>query len=437
MKGFHILRIPLLLITLCPLLQACANTAPADNTYIVELQGGSITINEPDIPTIDSIDVFSQIPLEPVEPELEEYDIHLMALGDNLIHMGVIYSGKKDDGTFDFSFLFNGITEFIDTADIRVINQETIMAGNHLGFSGYPHFNSPTEVGDAIANAGFQVVLQATNHAADQTISGIDSCISFWETHPEVMLAGIHSPDSTSNDIQLLTVKDKTFAILNYTYGPNYGLAPVELAKRLDILCAYDEQSRVIDFTQLNPQVLADIEKADELADMVLVFPHWGNEYATSASSYQQDFARQMTSAGADVIIGTHPHVVQPVEFITADNGNESVCFYSLGNYVSTQKNPQSILEAMAWVSFHVTDDDISLVIEETGALPLVCHYRSNPVRIEQIYPLEAYSEELAARHGILSYGGVALHYADLLTWSQQILGEHVLTIDEILSQTK
>lgn len=365
--------------------------------------------------------------------EFEEYDLHLMAVGDNLLHMGIVYTGKQADGSFDYSFLFEGIAEFLETADIKMINQETPLAGNQLGFSGYPRFNSPTEVGDAIADAGFNVVLQATNHTADQGISGIDSCVAFWENHPDVLLCGIHEPADENTKLPLLNVGDVTFAVLNYTYGPNYGSASKELAGRMDILCAVNEQSRTIDFTTLNPRVTADIQAAKEIADIVIVCPHWGNEYQTTPSSYQESFAMQMTEAGADVIIGTHPHVVQPVRLIESENGNTALCYYSLGNYVSTQKNGKSMLEAMAWITFHVSEQGVSLSADESGAIPLVCHYSSGPVRLKKVYLLEDYTQELARQHGIIPYGGISFNLSDLETWSGEILGDRALTAEQVL----
>lgn len=374
----------------------------------------------------------TEAPAEESTPAFQEYDITLMAVGDDLIHMGVVYTGKQNDGTYDYSFLFEGITDFLNKADVKIINQETIMAGNQLGFHGFPHFNSPTEVGDAIANAGFNVVLQATNHTADQGVEGMDSCVSFWKTHPEVLMTGLHEPDTYSTP--LLTIGDVTFAVLNYTYGPNYEIVSDKVASRLELLCARNEQTGAMDYTTINPQVLEDIKNAKEQADVVVVCPHWGTEYQTSPSSYQQTFARQMTEAGADLIIGAHPHVVQPIEQIKADNGNSSICYYSLGNYVSTQQNARSMLEGMAWVTYHVTQDGISLLEDKTGVIPLVCHYTSSPVRIQNIYPLEDYSQELASSHGIISYGGISFSLSDLQGWSNETFGDWVLTKDAILS---
>ena len=361
----------------------------------------------------------------------KEYDVTLMALGDNLLHEGIINTGRMEDGSYDYSFLFEGISAYLEKADIKVINQETIFGGNDLGFTGYPLFNSPTQVGDAIAEAGFNVVLHATNHAADQGIQGICHCADFWKRHPEVLMAGISGEEETER-VQYLAVGDVTFAVLNYTYGPNMAVLPEELRGHLNMLCDYDKTSGMINFTALNPQVTADIKEADEQADIVIVFPHWGTEYRTEPSKYQRKFAMEMTEAGADVIIGTHPHVLQPIEWVVSENGNKALCYYSLGNYASLQMEPQCMLEGMAWITFHVTQDGVTLSEERTGMLPLVCHYKSGSMRLERIYLLEEYTEELAGRHGIKDYKGETLLLSDLQTWSREILGDWALTSAEL-----
>lgn len=373
--------------------------------------------------------------LEPEGPVFEEYDVSLMALGDNLMHMGIVKTGRQPDGTLDYGFLFRNTQAFIDAADVRIINQETIFAGNDLGFSGFPRFNSPQEVGDAIVAAGFNVVLHATNHAADQGVDGIKHCAAYWENHPDVLMTGIRAEKEENPAIPLITVKDVTFAVLNYTYGPNMGTLSSGLRGRLDVLCAYDEKNGAIDFTSLNPKVLDDIRAAGELADVVIVCPHWGTEYQKKPSVYQKKWAEQMTEAGADLIIGTHPHVPQPVEWITSENGNRALCYYSLGNYVSTQKQGLSMLEEMAWVTFHVTEEGVSLSEEKTGVLPLVCQYKYGPLRLEDVYLLEDYTEDMALRHGIRNYGGVKLQLSDLEQWSTEIFGEWILEKNQILGE--
>lgn len=375
------------------------------------------------------------VPKSPfIEEEIfEEYDIRLMAVGDNLMHMGVVRSGEQKDGSLDYSFLYKGISDYLNKADIKIINQETILAGNERGFSGYPYFNSPTEVGDAIADAGFNVVLHASNHAADQGTDGLICCANYWsEKHPEVLMTGIHANAEDLRDIPILTIGDIKFAILNYTYSPNMEVIPESLEGHLNLLCGYNEKTNQLDFTTLNKNVLNDIAHATILADVVIVCPHWGTEYVTTPSSYQKEFARQMAEAGADVIIGAHPHVPQPIEWVTADNGNRSLCYYSLGNFVSTQKDGISMLEGMAWVTFHVTEDGIEISEDKTGVFPMVCQYKSAPVRASGVYMLENYPEELAEKHGIRSYGGVNLKAEDLDKWSKEIFGSWVLSKKDI-----
>ena len=134
--------------------------------------GTAATGGRPIAVTATPTPVPSPTPLPTPTPFLE-HDITLMAVGDNLMHMGIVASGRQEDGTYDYSMLFDGIRPFLDTADVKIINQETILGGNSRGFSGFPYFNSPIEVGDAIADAGFNVVLHASNHTADQKLDGL------------------------------------------------------------------------------------------------------------------------------------------------------------------------------------------------------------------------------------------------------------------------
>lgn len=370
------------------------------------------------------------------QEELETQKIRLMMLGDNLMHMGVVRAGEQSDGSRNYDFLFEPVEEYLDLADIKIINQETIFGGNSLGFSGFPYFNSPTEVGDAIVNAGFNVVLQASNHSADQGIKGINHCISYWEQYPDVLMTGIYkNVDEENQDIGLITIDGVTFAILNYTYSPNLAALPKDIQGHLGMLCDWDKSTGYINFTKLHPDVLTDIAAAEEMADVVIVCPHWGTEYTFVPSSYQQKFAEQMTEAGADLIIGTHPHVVQPVEWIESENKNQALCYYSLGNYVSTQQDEEPMLEAMAWVTFVVEEDSVEILEEETGAIPMVCQYTSEPVRHQNVYFLDEYTEELAAAHGIHAFGGEDFTLTNLNLWAEEVFGDWLLGSEDVFQE--
>lgn len=381
-------------------------------------------------PEIEAIPTPTPIPFQ-------EYDIRLMAVGDNLMHMGLVNSGRQSDGTYNFDFLFEGIAPYLEKSQISIINQETIMAGNDKPFSGFPYFNSPTEIADGIDNAGFNVVLQSSNHTIDQGLDGLLNAYNVWQQHPDVMMVGIHDDPSKEHDIPIMEIEGVKFAILNYTYGPNLGAIPSNVKGYMNVLCAIKEGSKTneLDLTSLDPAVLDDIQRADEMADIVIVCPHWGTEYALEPSSYQKKFAKQMTEAGADVIIGAHPHVPEPVEVVQSDNGNKCLCYYSLGNYVSTGQQGPSMLEGLAWVSFHVTENGVYVDEANSGVLPLVMQYRSGPLRFEGVYALEDYTDELASVHGIRSWGGVTLTVDKLKGWSQDIFGEWAITKDFVLNQ--
>lgn len=364
--------------------------------------------------------------------EAVKHKIHLMMVGDNLMHLSIVNSGNQPDGSRDYAMLFEPIKDYLNFADIKITNQEIILGGNDLGFSGYPKFNSPTELGDSIVEAGFNVVLHATNHAADKGIEGLNHCVDFWAGYPEIVMTGIFKEVGEENqDIGLLEVDGVTFAILNYTYSPNLSTLPKWLQGHLGMLCAWDEKTGKIDFKTIHPDVLTDIEKAKELADVVIVCPHWGNEYTFVPTIYQEQFAKQMTEAGADLIIGTHPHVIQPIEWIEAENGNKALCYYSLGNYVSTQYKPATMLEAMAWVVFEVGEDSVSIIEEETGAIPMVYQYKPGH-SFENVYFLDEYTEELAQAHGILVHGEEGFSYENLQKWANEVLGKWRLPYQEV-----
>lgn len=386
--------------------------------------------------TIPPEETETTLPDETEKVELENQKIRLMMIGDNLMHMSVIRSGYRSDGSRNYDFMFEPIKDYLELADIKITNQETIFGGNDLGFSGYPQFNSPTELGDAIAKAGFNVVLHATNHTADKGINGMQHCLSFWDQYPEVMVAGMFKEADVENqDIGLLDINGVTFAILNYTYSPNLAALPESIQGHLGMLCNWDKETGLIDLKTIHPDVLTDIATAKEMADVVVVCPHWGNEYTFVPSYYQELFAKQMTEAGADLIIGTHPHVIQPVEWVVADNGNKALCYYSLGNYVSTQYDPESMLEAMAWVTFEVKDGAVEIVEAETGAFPMVYQYDTNHTFVS-VYFLEDYTEELAQAHGIHLHNDGNHTLANLTKWAEDVLGEWIRSPKDPLKES-
>ncbi len=381
--------------------------------------------------------------------------VTLMAVGDNLMHNALVRGGLQEDGTYNYDKFYEGIALPLSYADIKVINQETILGGDYLPLQGYPRFNSPTGLGDSLLRSGFNVVLHASNHAADMGQEGLYNCVSYWRNHPEALMVGINDgmpistnltisedkvPIATSgigsalptgtkseDSIPILTVKGYRFAILNYTYSPNMEIIPKNIQGHLNILCDWDKNTGAISFTKLNPQVIEDIRAAKEVADAVIVFPHWGIEYQTKPSVYQKEWAQAMADAGADLIIGTHPHVCQPIEWLTAEDGSSCLCYYSLGNYVSTQRDPISMLEGLAWVTFTETEHGLEILPDTTGVFPIINQYRYNPLRFDYVYFLEDYTPEIASKHGIPQWGNGKMDIDQLHEWVSEIFGDMAL----------
>ena len=366
------------------------------------------------------------------EPEVpQEKRATLMAVGDNLIHTAVWQAGVQEDGSHDYTVLYENIAEYLEKTDIRVINQETIFAGDEKGLQDYPLFNSPEAIGHTIAGMGFNVILHASNHSLDMGQNGIVHAAKFWkEEHPEVTMVGIREEADPKPEIPVIDVKGIRIALLNYTYSHNAETFSAYAEGYLNMLCDYDESTRRIDFGTIHPKVLEEIRQAEELADFTIVFPHWGTEYTLTPTDQEVSFAKQMTQAGADLIIGTHPHVPQPVEWISAENGNRALCYYSLGNYTSAQNGIPQMLGMMA--NLTIVQDQERTYIEEDSikAIPLVTHFVypgwTGSTVVESTYLLKDYTDEQAAKHGLKRAWGITLTKKKLMDIAEDTFGEYL-----------
>lgn len=347
----------------------------------------------------------STIEYEPVleEKKPQEQIISICAFGDNLLHMPVVRSGKKDDGTYDFSHLFKELQPHIKNTDIAVIGQETIFGGDSLGFSGFPLFNSPSDMGKTLVNEGFDIVLHASNHAMDKGEKGILNTVNFWKNYPEVTMLGIHesSEDREARTVVIKEIKGAKVAFLNYTYGTN----GIPVPKGKDYLVNVINEEKIS----------KDLTYAEENSDFTIAFMHWGTEYSTIADASQKILAKKMCEWGADLIIGAHPHVVEPVEWVKGDNGNLSLVYYSLGNFVSRQKEAKNLLGGMA--SVKIKFDGENAEIDDYEFIPLVTHYNMSSTKFT-VYPLNKYTDELAASHGVSRYDRKVSveYYSDLFS---------------------
>lgn len=321
------------------------------------------------------------------EPEKQDVTVSLMMVGDMLLHDAVQNTGLMEDGTYNYDHLFTHILDDIAAVDVAVVNQEVLIGGAEYGIHGYPSFNCREEVGDALVKAGFDVVLHATNHTMDWGQRAVDSCLDFWDTcYPDITYLGIHRNQEDYDQIYIYEKDGFKIAMLNYTYGMNGISLPEDRPYLVNLL----DESKVI----------ADLQAAEELADFTIVYPHWGTEYVYEPDSSQEYWAQLFADYGADLVLGAHPHVIEPVEWLTGVNGNQTLVYYSLGNFVSAQSAAPRMLGAMAKVELTKSADG-QVSISSYGVEPLVTH-RSLLKSEMTTYKLSEYTEELAASNRIM-----------------------------------
>ncbi len=325
----------------------------------------------------------------PAFSETVKETISIYALGDNLLHMPVINSGKKADGTYNYTHFFDKLQPEIRDADIAVIGQESVFAGKEMGYSGYPLFNSPSDMGKTLVNEGFDVILHASNHVMDKLTPGVENTLKFWSDYPEVTVLGVNESEMDKYTIDIKEVKGAKIAMLNYTYGTNGIAIPADKEYLVNLI---DED-----------KIHSDVRYAEENADFTIAFMHWGTEYSISSDQMQKELAEKMCQWGVDLIIGSHPHVIEPVEWITSENGNQMLVYYSLGNFVSRQLEVRNLLGGVAGVTLTYDGEDV--VISDYSFMPIVTHYDTT-YTIFDVYPLKEYTNEIAIGHGVASHDG-------------------------------
>lgn len=266
----------------------------------------------------------------------KDYIAKVFMVGDALIHSAVYEDARQSDGTYDFTPMLSAIKPISTKYDLAYYNQETILGGKDLGYSNYPRFNSPQEVGDAFVDAGFNLVSLATNHTMDKGEQGVLNSVAYWKTKSGVVSSGQWSSDEERNQsiATIHEVNNIKYAFISYTIWTN-GLNTPTGKEYLNNL--YSEEKAKV-----------DIEAVRDKVDFVIVAMHWGTEYSFKVDAKQEEIANYLSSLGVDLIIGAHPHVIQTVEYI---NNNKTFVVYSLGNFISDQND----VDNFTGLAFEVT----------------------------------------------------------------------------------
>lgn len=324
------------------------------------------------------------------EPEVIEVtppELTLIMVGDMLLHDRLEDYALKDNGVYDYSSFFTHTKDLIEGADVALVNQEVILGGSELKISGYPRFNAPYEFGDELVEAGFDVILHATNHALDKNKAGLLNCMNYWNTnHPEIFVVGINETKEDYTNVSVYESNGFKIAILNYTYSTNGISAPDDMPYIVDML---DKE-----------KVIADIKWAEENTDFTIVCPHWGTEYSLTTSSSQKNWTKIFLENGVDLVIGTHPHVIEPIEWLeNEETGEKMLVYYSLGNYINWTGSTGAgcadrMVGGMAQVTLQKSEEGKVSIVED-NVTPLICHLSKEEGELS-VYPLSEYSKELA-----------------------------------------
>ncbi len=268
----------------------------------------------------------------------------LSSVGDLLIHAPVFNSVCKQDGSYDFNPIFQYVRPYLERADFCVANLEVSLGGtdNGLAYSGYPLFNCPDSIVDAAKNMGTDMLLLANNHTYDCGYSGFIRKIGVI-ANVGLKYTGV-GKDNTEKLYNVVNVNGIKIGIMNYTYETpstgegNKAINGILLDKNAVNLVNTFNYDKLEEFYDDLENKIAQMK--NDGAEVIVVYPHWGTEYLLEANEYQSQMAQKMCDLGVDVIVGGHPHVVEPVEVIKSEiSGKRTVCLYSLGNFISNQRS--------------------------------------------------------------------------------------------------
>ena len=318
----------------------------------------------------------------------KENELDLVMAGDVLLHTRLAYWSEDGKGGYDFNPIFKLIKPIIKKADLAIVNQETILGGKELRVSGYPTFNGPYELGDAIANAGFDVVLQSNNHSLDRGKQGIYNCLNFWKKYPKIKTVGINTSEAQKKKLCIYKKNGIKVAILNYTYGTNGIPLPKDMPYAVNYL--------------VKDEVINDIKRAEKEADFTIVCPHWGTEYFRGISDYQKIWSKIFVENGVDLVLGAHPHVIEPIKYVTdKKTGHKMLVYYSLGNFVNSTMSDGRVgdryVGGLAKVKLKRGTDN-KVRIAKYGVKATVMHNGGTRFG-SSVYPLTQYTEELAKKN--------------------------------------
>lgn len=267
--------------------------------------------------------------VEQAAPIIKDKKISIAMIGDILLHTQLLYYP-------DYSPSFAAVEDTLKSYDFLLANQESLPVGKEFGLSGYPKFASPDYIVRDLKEAGVDLLSVANNHTLDRGEEGVLAALKNIKSYG-LPYVGAYKSAKDREKMRIIDVKGIKVGTLSYTYGTNDNETPAGkdyLVNRINL-----------------ETIQKDIKKMRPISDVIIVNMHWGIEYQSTPNKKQKQMAKVISEAGADIIFGHHPHVLQPYEKITAKNGHETHVFYSLGNFFAAQQDPATYVSGIASLS--------------------------------------------------------------------------------------
>lgn len=327
---------------------------------------------------------------EQPEKKPKKSSFSVMAVGDNLIHDTIYYPQYMAGAGYDFEYLYQYTEKYAKKADLSYLNLETLCAGEQFEFSGYPMFNGPTEILDAALRSGFNWLSASSNHSLDRGAEGLMHEVDYvHQKYPNVSITGAYSSKEASEEYVVRDINGIRVGLLGYTYGTNGIPLPEEQPWVVDIM---DED-----------EIKKDMKAISKISDVQIVSMHWGQEYMIEPDETQVQFANLLNECGAEVIIGSHPHVIQPAEIMHGKN-QDTLIYYSLGNFISHQDTNDRMVGGMASFTLNYDFNSKKTTFSNTKFIPTVT-YVSADWQTHYATTILEYTEDMRASHDVTQNG--------------------------------
>ena len=328
-----------------------------------------------------------------------------VGVGDNLIHAAIWYEQNSQGLPFDFTDIYEYTNPYTQNADLAFINGETICAPGYE-LSHYPVFNGPTEILDAVHSAGFDWMALSSNHSMDMSSDGLIAEINYLkENYPDILWTGSHDTKEDASNYRVKEINGIKVGLLGYTYGLNGYNLPEDKPWLIDLI---DKD-----------KIKQDMEEISKISDVQIVSMHWGQEYNTSITEEQEQLANYLNELGVEVIIGHHPHVIEPAEIISTEN-QDTLVYYSLGNFLSAQDSAEGMVGGMASFTLNYDFDTQKTTFDDVKFIPTITYYDSSYYNFKTM-TIHEYNDEFAASHCV-TVNGIDISKAWVQNYVQSIM---------------